>query len=1579
MNAEPERRADVHGPNGQPANLFPVVGVGASAGGLEAFTQLLSHLPDDTGMAFVLVQHLDPKHDSKLHDLLARTTSLPVVEVTDGMAVQPNQVYIIPRNTNMAIEGDELKLTPRGDPHPHLPIDFFFRSLAGQRRDQAIAIVLSGTGSDGTLGLREIKAEGGITFAQDEQSARFAGMPQNAVSAGNVDFVLTPEQIALELARIGKHPYLTPAADKSDDGQMFAGEEGPFRKVLALLRSAVGVDFTHYRDSTIKRRIMRRMALHTREKLSDYVALLESDRGEIEELFHEILINVTSFFRDPAMFEFLKSEIFPRIINDRPAETPIRVWTAGCSTGQEAYSIAMALLEYLDDRPVRRPILIFATDLSDSGSLDTARAGLYPERIEGEVSPERLRRFFTKEDGHYRINKSIRDICVFARQNITADPPFSRLDLISCRNLLIYLSPVLQKRVIPTFHYALNPGGFLMLGTSESVGSFTDLFEIVDSSHRIYSKKSSVPRQYPHFNTDSRLQAPHIEQKNVPYQTSNPLDFQKEADRMVLGRYAPAGVLVNESLEILQFRGRTSPYLEPAAGAASLNLLKMARDGLFMELKGALADVAQENETAERLGVHIRDGSRTRNINLRVSRVKPPGQSERCFLVLFEEIDSPVGQALNKRVGTFRPHTAGSALASPRGSWLKRMFTALPVSAPSAAQSHALEQSEREIEQLRRDLNATREHQQVTAEQHDAANEELKSASEEILSSNEELQSTNEELETAKEELQSINEELTTVNDQLEKRNQQLNLLSNDLTNLLASASIPIVMLRTDLCIRRFTPQAGKVLNLVPADVGRSINDVKLGIEVADLPALLGDAMETVQVIEREICDREGRWYQLRLHPYRTADNKIDGAVLVLLDIDAAKTMQLKLKEIGDYTQAIVQTVHEPLLIVTRDQRVKSANKSFYQMFRVTPRETENRFIYELGDKQWNQPALRTLLTEVLSRQTAFNEHEIEFNFPDIGPRAMLLNARRLLQDSDQDELILLAIEDITEHKRGEELLHLRDQQWHLALDSADLGSWHIDAATNELASDARFRAIFGVTGEQLDYESAFAIIHPDDRQRIREAVAATTRPENPVPYAEEFRVVHPDSTIRWVFAKGRVNFRGKGPEQVLTSFDGTVADITDRIMVEEALRESNRHKDHFLAMLGHELRNPLSGIVTGLQVLRQLANQRLPAQSVAEGASSSGSEAQRHESKLSESSATGQESKLLASSATGRPQSEELELFNLIARQTKLMTRLVDDLLDISRITAGKIKLRKERLNLVELVGNLVGDHHHHVEKNNLVMTSELPERPLWLSGDLARLSQVIKNLLQNATKFTNPGGSISVIVELDDDQAKARITVRDTGIGMDPSTVSAMFQPFRQADCRIARSRGGLGIGMALSSQLVQMHGGSITVHSDGLGHGSTFTIELPLSSDPTSPATPEVPSPTSALQAHRILIVEDQRALRFPMMRLLQSLDQKVVEASDGTTALKRVKEYRPEIVFCDIGLPDLDGYAVARAIRSDQDLSGTFLVAVTGYGQDNDRQLARQAGFDRHLTKPIGIEQLREVIEQFEDRVASPNRS
>ena len=959
--------------------VFPIVGIGASAGGLEAVTQLLEHLPQSTCLGLVLVQHLDPAHESALTALLSRKTTMKVSEARDGVRVEPGHVYVIPPNKKMGIENRMLRLLPRengGD--LHAPVDYFFRSLASDLGSQAIGIVLSGTGSDGTHGLEEIKAAGGITFVQNEASAKYPGMPASAGGSGCADYILPPDEIARELVRVSRHPQLIPS-QAADHGVNLPMEGYDFKQICALLRGHSGVDFSHYKPATLRRRITRRMVLQKLDTLKQYVDVLRAQPAEVEALLQDILICVTGFFRDAKMFEVLKKKVFPKILKNRQAGAPIRLWVAGCSTGEEAYSLVIALMEFLEKEDVRCPIQLFGTDINET-VINFARNGTYPARIKDDVTPERLRKYFTKTDGNYRINKTIRDQCIFARQTVIEDPPFSHVDMITCRNVLIYFDAALQKKVIPVFHYALRPTGYLVLGTAESINGFIDLFGVVDGKQRIYEKKFSSAR---HGSMPTRFNAI-LERSGTPPHgltrvAVEPLlgDIRKQADAVVLSRFAPAGVVVNSSMDILQFRGRTGPFLENTPGEASLNLLKMARQGLSVELRPLIAKAIKLKHYAEKPDVQIRHEGHVLTVNVKVIPLMMPNFSEPFFLILFEE-------------------AASIKLTVSKKSLTARSSSML-----------------REMEQLRDELDATKLSLQHIIEEQDASNEELRAANEEILSSNEELQSTNEEMETATEELQSTNEELVTLNDELQNRNQELQELSDDMLNLFSSVDIPIIMLSADLRIRRYTPRAVKVLNLIAGDIGRPISDFKIKLNLPNLQELIIDVVETLSVKEQEVQDLDGRWYSLRIRPYKTTDNRINGVVLTLQDIDTVKRALAQVEAERSYAESIVATMREPLIILEGDLRVKKANQSFHTFFHTKPANVEGRFIYDLNDRAWDDPQLRELLEKILPEKSSFQDFKISHKFPGIGQKTMMLNARRLTSEKGKSSLILLAMEEV--------------------------------------------------------------------------------------------------------------------------------------------------------------------------------------------------------------------------------------------------------------------------------------------------------------------------------------------------------------------------------------------------------------------------------------------------------------------------------------------------------------------------------------------------------------------------------------
>ncbi|MGC2819126.1 MAG: chemotaxis protein CheB [Candidatus Sulfotelmatobacter sp.] len=968
-----------NGPQLMP-ELFPIVGIGASAGGLEAFSELLHNLPEKTGMAFVLVQHLDPKHESALPEILGRTTKLPVEEVTDGTVVQPNHVYVIPANTSMMIDDGALQLrartTVRGQ---HMPIDNFFRSLAEKVGQRAIGVILSGTASDGTEGCRAIKDAGGLTFAQNEESAKYDSMPRSAVHAGCIDFILTPKDIARELGGIGQHPYVTHVLSSPKDD--FRGMEGgEVDALFGLLRESTGVDFTNYKHSTLQRRIRRRMDLHKIPNLKDYLLYIAKKPEEVDELYRDLLINVTGFFREPESFLALRKHVYPGLFEGRKPDSPVRVWVAGCSTGEEAYSIAITLLEYLwthtrNISQAATAIQIFATDISET-SLDRARSGLYSKAAVANISPERLKRFFVPQDGGYQVNKSIRDMCIFARQNLVKDPPFSNLDLVSCRNLLIYLGPLLQRRVIPTLHYALKPNGYLMLGDAESLAGFGDHFSLVDKKDKIYQKRKTTARMATYFATTD-YSPRREEDAKTGLHFPAPFTVENEVEQLLINRFVPASVVVNDQLEIVQFQGKTGTYLEPAAGQPSFSLSKMAREGLVVDLRAALSQAKKNNQMVRKEAVHFQSEGKVLEVDLEVLPLRGQGAQERYYVVVFQE--PAAGRAKSGA------ETGGGKTRKPD---------------TETAESQNLR---REIAQLRGQLSSL-------IEDHETTLEEFKSMNEEVLSANEELQSTNEELETAKEELQSTNEELMTLNEEMQNRNAELSSVNSDLLNLLDTVNLPVVMVSLDLRIRRFTPPSQKLLNLQPSDIGRRLGEIRTNLEFQDLETLVQETIRSASSQERDVREKSGAWYGLRIRPYKTWDNKITGAVISLQDID---TLKRTLDSTREYADELVDNSQGCILLLDDKLRVTAGNRAFYRTFEVTAPETEGSSIYELGNGQWNVSGLRRVLEDIIPKNAQVSDYELRHDFPKLGPRTMVLNARRVeLQPGHPS--ILLAIEDVS-------------------------------------------------------------------------------------------------------------------------------------------------------------------------------------------------------------------------------------------------------------------------------------------------------------------------------------------------------------------------------------------------------------------------------------------------------------------------------------------------------------------------------------------------------------------------------------
>lgn len=971
----PPANASAASPECRRPEHLPIVGIGASAGGLEAYEAFFRQLPPDSGFAFVLVPHLDPDHASLLTEILQRSTAMPVVEAADRLTVAADTVYVIPPNREMAIRNGQLCVSapalPRG---LRMPIDAFLRSLADDQGDRAIGIVLSGTGTDGTLGLRAIHGVGGVTLVQEPASAKFPGMPESAIGAGYATCVLPVADMATVLLAGAGQPALRQRSPATSAATGTEATEAELNAVLKLLYAATGHDFSHYKKGTIGRRIARRMLQQQLCHVDDYLDYLGAHPDEARALFKDLLINVTSFFRDPEAFAVLGQQILPQLLADKPAGYVLRIWVAGCASGEEAYSIAIQVREFMDQTQQAFKVQIYGTDL-DEESIAVARAGFYPPNVAADLTPQRLQRFFVGEDAGYRVRKEIREMLVFAVQNVLRDPPFTRLDLISCRNVMIYLEPEAQERLIPSLHYALRPQGVLFLSPAESLDSHAKLFAPVNRKWRFYRAigTAAPTRAWRTAGLPLPGASPGNQDDDLPSKARQG-SLADLTRRALLQSFAPASVVTDATGNIVFVHGDTGRFLRPAPGRATLNVVDMALDGLQPELRSALDSASGQGVTTNERQVPVRISGDLRTVRLSVRPLASPDASQQLVLVSFQDV-------------------AASAASAPAAAALDKTSPAL-----------------RRVEELERDLAQTWENLQATIERQQVTNEELMSTNEELQSTNEELQSTVEELETSKEELQSINEELVTVNGELQANIEHLARTQGDLKNLLDNISGGLIFLDRQLLVRRFTPAATDLYRLLASDIGRPLADINPRF---DGPDLLGDArtvLATQQPAERELRSVDGHHYQARLKPYRTPDDDVDGVVITFTDISAHVASEARAHAAQIFAESIVDTVREPLLVLDGDLVVVAASGSFYRRFQSNRQETIGCRLYDLGDRQWDIPALRTLLGEVLPRDQVIDEFLVEAELPRVGRVQLLLNARRIAGESP---LILLAMEAV--------------------------------------------------------------------------------------------------------------------------------------------------------------------------------------------------------------------------------------------------------------------------------------------------------------------------------------------------------------------------------------------------------------------------------------------------------------------------------------------------------------------------------------------------------------------------------------
>lgn len=1476
---------------------FPMVGVGASAGGLDAFSKLVASVPADFGGSIVYVTHLSPDRESNLVQILSVFSKLPVSEIAAGVMPERGRIYITPPQADVTLENGVFSLHPRPDRLlMHLPIDQFFVSIAEEMGSQAIGVILSGTGADGTAGLLAIKDRGGVTFVQSGGTAKFKEMPLNAGKAiGVADFVLPPEEIAGQLDHICRNPGFL---DTKQEGS-FVFDEATLNELFSLLRREVGVDFSGYKSGTVGRRITRRMVFVRAKSLEDYVKFLKLNPEEIKILFREILINVTSFFRDPELFVALETVVFPALLKRHTEQGGLRIWVPGCATGEEAYSIAIGLLEFLNANGLDANFQIFGSDIS-APSIAKARTGLFKEESLQQISPGHLHKYFTKSNGSYQINKLVRNHLVFAVHNVIKDPPFSNLDLVSCRNLLIYFGASLQARVLNMFHYALRPGGHLVLGPAESIGGKSVLFTCSDNKHKIFSRSSTSVRPFP-----DAMMEPFFKKgttKIIDESRGDKLDGEeniiKQTDKFLLSRFAPVGVLVDENLRIVQFRGDTSPFVSPAPGSSSLTVMEMIRSELRLDVRSCVNEAIATGKSVSK-PISCEVNGRQRHYMMEAVEVARSGISGKFVLVIFNDRRESPG-AYSRRP-TWR-HFVGRWMAFLGGQ------------AQLPAESAQIENS------------ALREQLSRSLEDSDAKNEESRAINEELLSANEELQSSNEELETAKEEFQSSNEELQTVNDELKIRAVELAESRDNVANLLASSQIPVVMVDSSQKIRVFTMAAEKLFNFIPTDVGRYIGDINTGLEAIDLGDLGKTVIDSLQTIERQVVGRQGAKFKMAVCPFMTSDKKIDGAVFSFVSVDAVITeVEKKSLVLAD---RIVDTVREPLLVLDQSLRVQMANKSFYTKFKTTAQETLNAEVYEIGRGQWNIPELRRLLSDVIGNKKTFEGYEAALNFPRIGRRVMLLNAREIQDGGKYSGLILLAFEDITERTKQE-------NNFRLIFSASQMGMLQTRASGEIVFVNKEVERIFDyapgeLVGKHINTLLPERLRAPHTKHMMEYWAHPTVRPMDArrdlVGLTKTGREFHVEVSLVPMEADGEAF-------AVLGVFDVSFRDEAAAVQrAKDAAELASNAKGKFLANMSHEIRTPLSAIVGFSEVLENDPSQ--------------------------------------ASRFVG-----------IIRRNAKHLASLIDDILDLSKIEAGQINLESAALNLREEVDGVISMLAEKAKTKGLALSCTYEDGlPKVVRSDATRLRQILINVIGNSIKFTEKG-SVDIKVRAEATKADAAFrrvifTVIDSGCGIAESAHAKVFESFSQEAASTARQYGGTGLGLALSRELARLMNGDVVLRRSEPGVGSTFEVAITFESLDSTNKAPLAPSlgPQSAsekekfsLQGLRVLLVDDAEDNRVLFDRILNVRGADVGLAKDGLEGVKMALEQKYDVILMDVQMPDLNGREATAKLRA-SGYAGP-IVALSAFATKEEKEKCIAAGMNEYLTKPISGDDLAKVVAKW----------
>ncbi|OFZ18122.1 MAG: hypothetical protein A2Z20_06140 [Bdellovibrionales bacterium RBG_16_40_8] len=1585
----------------------PIVGIGASAGGLEAFKELLRNLPIDTGMAFIFVQHLDPTRDSLIHEILSRITKMPVIEVKDGMKVKPNLVYVIPANYNMTYSNRALNLRPRSTNTrgQHMVIDAFFKSLARQHKAKTIGVILSGTANDGTNGLKAIKAQGGLTIAQDPASTSFSGMPNSAIASGAVDLILTPKEVAYKLAQIAKNPHHHHGSKKVTKVEPGAA----LNKIFALLQTYTHIDFSNYKHPTIKRRILRQMQLKKSKSIEHYAKFLDKNPDEVSALYTDILINVTEFFRDSDSFKALKDKVFTKLIEHKTLDLPIRIWVPGCSTGEEVYSLAIMWHEFLNEKKINIPIQIFATDISDQ-VIQRARAGVYSSDVEHTVGKERLNLFFKKVTGGYKINKEIRDICLFSNHDLTKAPPLSKIDLISCRNVLIYFDATLQKRVIPLFHYALNPNGILWLGKAEGPGGFSKLFSVIDKTHKIFAKTNIPTPMTIRLPLSSRMLDIHAPIYKTSKKIGDSGDLQKEVIRVSLAKYAPPSVIINADYEILQFQGRIVPYLEPVSGLPSNNLFKMARPELLYGLRAAIQSAMKKNVSARQEGLSFEVDDKRNIVNIEVVPVNPIAPlKRRNFIVFFESVSSLPASKKIKKTG--------------HGEYDKR------------------------ISQLKEDLVANKQSQKLMAEEYEVTKEELQSSNEELNTVNDELQNRNSDLIVLSSDLNNIlnSIELAIViignNRRIRrftpKAEKIFNLNSSDIGRHLSDIKPNFELSLNDIATEVITSLAliereiktqsghwmrlqirpyktidnkidGVVITLV--DIVDLKEQIRGSQKAQDYLISVAEAVRHPLVIldnnSKLISANRAFWKDFNFLQNNNIDEDFFANFGLPNDVSQNLRLQvsnalIKNKEITDIEITINTQNNNNAQNTEQKKLLISARPIMWQGEMLDKLQEHKAILISLEDiternklgleKQllaaivtdandaiisqdirgvvlsWNQAAEKILgysAKEMIGQNVSIiippkyrGEETDILKKVAHGERSEGFQTKRRCKDGKIIDVLMTTsliktsndtiigsskvIRDITESRALEFALEESEERFRTVIDSAHdaiitINSQGIIELVNEQVLN-----YFGYTKDELVGQTIEKLIperlrnaHVGYRERYNIQAKPRTMGQGLELFArrKDGRELPVDISLSPMKLRGEIKVTAiirdiSERKKLMEKEKGAHAAAK---LAQDVAERANEAKDIFLAILSHELRTPLTSILSWSQLMQR---QNFNPDKLTHG-------------------------------------------LEVIEQSAKSQGQLIDDLLDITRIQSGKLATNFAEVSPDTPVKYAIEAVSVLAEKKKITIELEIKIHTEIVWGDTDRMQQIVWNLLTNAIKFSADGSTITIRIEPALVNAKSYVSIKiiDQGKGIQPDFLPKLFKRFSQADSSSIRTYGGLGLGLSIVSDLVSLHGGTVSAESKGLGSGATFTVLLPVMSDKQSSATKKVDktkyasektaNKTPNLAGIKVMIVEDEPKTLDVLVEAISSYGAKIIACKSAAEALTYFKEFKPDILLSDIAMPGEDGYSLIKKIRLlEKEYGGNIpSLALTAYAAESDIKTAISAGFNSHMAKPFDTQLL-----------------